>query len=349
MSFLRNCWYVAGHAEEASQKPFARTYLGEPVVIYRTDTRKLVAMDNRCPHRFAPLDKGTVVGDTIQCPYHGLRFDPTGRCVAVPVGGAPPPHTQRRIYPIVERHSLLWIWMGDIEKSDLSAIPNFEYLESPNFGWFSGYLYAKGNYQLLVDNLLDLTHAEFLHPALKSEGWAARNQQTITRQGDTISIYNCAENDHILPIMQQMNPSLPAVGKTIQHERWDAPGLIRLSVEFYAGDKQIIIPSGHFLTPETATTTHYLVRGGQSEQPGNADYTAGMREGVLNIFRAQDIPIVEAQQQFIGDDRDLMDLKPAIFKSDSGALRARRILATKIREERQPDNTLQGVTVSAAV
>ena len=347
MNYLRNCWYVAGHGEEAGPKPFARTYLGEPVVIYRTDAGRIVAMDNRCPHRFAPLDKGTVVGELIQCPYHGLRFDPSGKCVGLPAGGVAPSSTQRRTYSIVERHSLLWIWMGDGAAADPATIPDFSYLESPDYGWFSGYLYAKANYQLLVDNLLDLTHAEFLHPLLKSDGWAGRNEQTVTREGDTISIYNRADDDHILPIMQRMDASLPPIGTTIQHERWNAPGVIRLSVEFYSGDQQIIIPSGHFLTPESPTSTHYLVRGGQGVHPDNAGFTAGMREGVLNVFRSEDIPIVEAQQQFIGDDRDLMDLRPAMFKSDSGAVQARRLLAKRIQQEQESAGVPSGTLASA--
>lgn len=348
MNYLRNCWYVAGYAAEASQKPFARTYLEEPVVIYRTDVGRLVAMDSRCGHRFAPLDQGKVVGDAIQCPYHGLRFDPTGRCVALPDGGVPPPHTQRKTYPIVERHALLWMWMGDAAKADPASIPDFSYLEDPKYGWFSGYLHVKGHYQLMVDNLLDLSHSEFLHPLLASDGWTARNQQTITREGDALSIYNIAENDNILPLNKHLKPHMPTIGTTIQQERWDAPALVRLSVEFYAGGDELITPSGHFLTPETSTTTHYIVRGGQNIQPDNAEYTAGVRESVLNVFRTQDIPMIEAQQRVIGEGRDLMDLRPAILKGDRAGAQARHLLLNKIKEEQETASASRITAVSAA-
>jgi phenylpropionate dioxygenase-like ring-hydroxylating dioxygenase large terminal subunit len=332
MSYVRNCWYIAGFADEATQQPFARTFLETSVVIYRGESGEPVALDNNCPHRFAPMDQGKVFGNLIQCPYHGLRFNGQGNCVSMPIGGEPPPRARLRAYPIAERHQLLWIWMGAAQAADPALIPDYAYLEDPGFGWFNGYLHVKGNYQLLVDNLLDLTHAEFMHPLLTSDGWSGRNEQTVTQDGDTIFISNLAHDDNILPIMRQMRPDLEPIGTTRVDERWDLPSLIRLSVEYYAGGKQIITPSGHFLTPETASTTHYFVRGGQDVAPDNPAVTAGTREGVLHVFRTEDVPMIEAQQRYLKGD-DLLSREPAILRTDSGAIRARRLVAKKIRTE----------------
>ncbi|WP_330212004.1 aromatic ring-hydroxylating dioxygenase subunit alpha [Pseudomonas sp. Z18(2022)] len=337
MAYLRNCWYIAGHAEEATDKPFARTLLNEPVLIYRTSDGNVVAMDNRCPHRMAPLNQGKVIEDTIQCPYHGLRFDGTGACVSMPLGGVAPPRAKLKTYPIVDNHRLLWIWMGEADRADPTLIPNYSDRNDDSMGWFTGVLHCKANYQLMVDNLLDLTHAEFLHPFLSSDGWAGRNEQKVTQQGDQITIVNIAENDNILPIMAQLKPSLGTIGKTIQVERWDAPSLIRLQVDYYSGDDCILLPSAHMLTPETETSTHYFIRGGQPLDPANGELTQAMRDGVLSIFQNEDIPIIEAQQRLLGD-RDLMEHDPAILKTDLGPIRARRHLAKLIRQEQQsPD------------
>ena len=332
MTFVRSIWYVAGHAEEACETPFARTYLDEPVLIYRTSDGTVVAMDDRCPHRMAPLHLGKVVEDTIQCPYHGLRFDGTGTCVKLPIGGEAPPRARLKVYPIVERHRLLWIWMGDPERADADLIPDYSDRCDDRFTWFTGVLHCKANYQLLADNLLDLTHAEFLHPFLSSAGWGGRNIQTVTQDGNRITIANIAEEDNILPVMARFKPTLPPVGKTIQTEYWDAPSLVRLSVDYFAGGDSIFLPSAHMLTPETAKSTHYFVRGGQAVAPGNPEVTAAMAAGVLAVFQHEDIPIIEAQQRYLGD-AELMEHNPAILRSDRGAVLARRQITKLIRQE----------------
>lgn len=334
MPFLRNIWYVAGHSEELDTAPIGRIYLNEPVLIYRAESGAIIAMDDRCPHRLAPLSRGKVIGENIQCPYHGLQFDGTGHCVKMPMRGNVPPRATLRTYLVVDRHSLLWIWMGDQERANPDLIPDFSDRDDPSIGWFTGTLHAKANYQLMIDNLLDLTHAEFLHPFLSSEGWAERNVQTVTQAGDRITIHNVAEEDNILPINKQLKPHLGDIGKTVHHERWDLPSLVRLSVDYYSGEDEILIPSAHMLTPETEKTTHYFIRGGQTIDPTNVALTAGNREGVLAVFRNEDIPLIEAQQRNLGDD-DLMEHNPAVLTSDRGAILARRHLAKRIRQEQE--------------
>ena len=332
MTFLRNCWYVAGYPHEVSRKPIFRSFLDEPVLMYRKEDGELVAMDNRCAHRLAPLNAGQLIGDNIQCPYHGLQYDPAGACVKLPIGGLVPPRAKLRVYPIAERHGLLWIWMGDPVYADIREIADFSYLLDDAYGWFDGYLHAEANYQLLVDNLLDLTHTEFLHPLLKSEGYNARHEQQIEQSGDTITIHNIAVDDNILPLMAQLKPRMGKVGRSVQTITWNPPSLLHLSIEYYSGDDDFIIPSGHFLTPETKFSTHYFTRGGQAIDPGNADFTEGMKQGVLHIFGTEDIPMIEAQQKHLGD-ADLMIHDPAILRTDAGPTRARRWLAKRIRQE----------------
>jgi phenylpropionate dioxygenase-like ring-hydroxylating dioxygenase large terminal subunit len=334
MPYLRNIWYVAGHTEELDQGPIGRTYLDEPVVIYRTEGGQVVALDDRCPHRFASLHSGKVIGEAIQCPYHGLRFDGSGACVAAPSGDRPPPRARLRAYPVVDRHSLLWIWMGDAARADPALIPDYSDRDDPSTAWFTGVLHCRANYQLMVDNLLDLTHAEFLHPFLSSEGWSHRNKQTVKQEGDQITILNVAEQDNILPFARQLKPDMGTIGTTIHTERWDAPSLVRLSVDYYSGDEKLLTPSAHMLTPETERSTHYFIRGGQTIDPANFALTQGSREAVLAVFRTEDIPLIEAQQRNLGDG-ELMDHDPAVLVFDKGAIMVRRYLAKRIKQEQR--------------
>src|SRR4051812_26504091 len=123
-NFLRNAWYMAGWAGELGREPLARRLVGEAIVLYRKENGDPVALQDRCPHRFAPLSRGKLHQDTIECGYHGLRFDAAGQCVLNPHGNCHIPQGAKvRSYPLVEKNTLAWIWMGTPELADPSLIP----------------------------------------------------------------------------------------------------------------------------------------------------------------------------------------------------------------------------------
>src|SRR5690606_28290292 len=121
LPLLRNQWYVAAWDDEIlGDTLLERTILGQPLVIYRKSNGHPVAMNNKCPHRHAPLSMGRKEGDSLRCMYHGLRFDPTGACVEIPGQERIPPSTCVRTYPMVQKHRWIWIWMGDPALADES-------------------------------------------------------------------------------------------------------------------------------------------------------------------------------------------------------------------------------------
>ncbi|MBY0392830.1 MAG: aromatic ring-hydroxylating dioxygenase subunit alpha [Novosphingobium sp.] len=165
-TYLRHCWYVAGWASDLGDTPQQRVFLEEPVALFRDAEGKANAVSGRCPHRWAPLGQGKVVDGALTCPYHGLRFDGTGACVHNPHPGGQLPESRLGVYPLVERHALLWIWMGDADKADPALIPDFSWLADPKWEAVRGATVAEGHYELYSDNILDLSHANFVHPAL---------------------------------------------------------------------------------------------------------------------------------------------------------------------------------------
>lgn len=162
----RNQWYVAAWSHEVGRALLERWVLNEPVVLYRTESGSPVAVAGRCPHRHFPLGKGRLIGDTVQCGYHGFTFASDGRCVHIPSQSAIPSSCRIQAYPLVERWQWLWIWMGDPALADESLIPDHQkigledsdFLAVPCF-----YFDVSGRYQLLNDNLLDLSHLGYLH------------------------------------------------------------------------------------------------------------------------------------------------------------------------------------------
>ena len=105
--YLRNAWYVAAWSDDlADGQLLGRTILKEPIVLYRKSDGHVAALQDRCPHRFAPLHMGKIVkGDFVQCPYHGLEFNSSGACVLNPHGTKNiPPRARVRSYPVTEKH-----------------------------------------------------------------------------------------------------------------------------------------------------------------------------------------------------------------------------------------------------
>ena len=163
--FLRNYWYVAAMPQELENGALlGRWILDEPVLIYRTADGEVTAMRDICPHRSARLSAGERDGDTVRCLYHGLEFGPDGTCLRVPAQDGTPPNGLRvQSYPVAEKWRLIWIWMGAPERADENLIPDFHWNDDPDWFPVGDYMHLDCHYQLLADNLMDLSHEAYVH------------------------------------------------------------------------------------------------------------------------------------------------------------------------------------------
>ncbi len=344
MTFLRNAWYVAAWGGELSvEAPMRRVLLGEPVVLFRDGEGRPIALADRCPHRFAPLSRGRVRGGVIECPYHGLAFDASGRCIHNPHGDGHIPEAARvSAYPLLERYGAVWIWMGEQERAADAALPDFGYLDPAENETCTGYLLTRAHYQLSADNLLDLSHFQFLHPGTLGTPAITAGASGVRRgQREAVWARRSTRGEHL--------PEAVARPFGVPHGipvdrwldvRWNAPGLMSIEV----GATVANLPrefgltsfSGHFLTPETEASTHYFFGFGLSKKLGArasevAQYAVDM---LMGPFRDEDLPMLEAQQQALGG-RDFWSARPLMLPIDGGALRARRIMERRLEAERQ--------------
>ena len=335
MPYLRNCWYAATYANDVGDTPFARQLLGEFVVFFRTSDGVAHPLEDRCPHRFAPLSMGTVVEDQLQCPYHGLRFGTDGACAYNPHYAALPKAACVKSYPLLERHGLLWIWMGDAEADESKLPAEFAFLDDPKYRPVKGYLKVSGNYQLVVDNLLDLTHAPYLHPAFAIPGITLeerfrRTTTELVRTPERIVAKrwrnNCPPNGPTRTLFG-FNDELM---DSRSHMHWMPPSLIY----FDAGASRLgeseelglCLPAMHAITPETDRTSHYFFI--QSRNMLLDDEKADeILFGIIeNAFHNEDEPMIAAQQSRMGQETDIMALDPVLLKSDGAPVAARRKL-----------------------
>ena len=156
---------MAGWSHEIGETPLSRKLLGMNIVLYRKRDGRIAALRDRCPHRFAPLSKGKIVDDCVQCPYHGLVFDSSGQCVSAPLEERPPRALSVKSFPVAERDNIVWFWPGDLDAIDDALVPDFEIFRDPAWKHVFGLTHVQAHYELETDNLMDLTHLETVHPA----------------------------------------------------------------------------------------------------------------------------------------------------------------------------------------
>lgn len=185
---ILDCWYVAALGSEVSRDIISRRLLGTEVAMYRTLAGEPVAVRNRCPHRSFPLAKGKLDGDTLICGYHGMQFDPSGRCINLPSLPITPSNASVRSFPLFERGPLVWIWMGDSDKADEALIPDTNWLDDAKWKSVAGSYYIKCDYVAMHENLLDQTHFPFLHPGAIGTPEYARSKLDVRQEGAVVII-----------------------------------------------------------------------------------------------------------------------------------------------------------------
>ena len=340
MTYLRNTWYMAGWADELpSAGGIARTLLDEPVFLFRDAAGAAHALFDRCPHRFAPLSKGWIEGDRVVCAYHGLAFDGGGACVHNPHGPVVRALNVRS-YPLVEAHRALWIWMGDPALADPAAIPDLRFLSAaPDTAFNKGYVNGKGHYQLFVDNILDLSHTDYLHPNTLGGGSITRTRARVfEREGGVIAIHWHVFDDVPTPLFAQFLPAGTGHVDSWSEVDWHAPGVMKLvsgaTPTGTSREGAVNVDNVHILTPETQGTTHYFFASTRNFGTGDAALNERIRVTRATIFATEDEPMIAAQQDRIGA-ADFWSLRPALLRTDEGAVKVRRRMDALIAAEQE--------------
>ncbi|MFD2737991.1 Rieske 2Fe-2S domain-containing protein [Sulfitobacter aestuarii] len=165
MSFVRNAWYVAGWSREFGEALVPLTICAQNLVVFRASDGAITALEDRCPHRLLPLSHGKRIGDTIQCGYHGMTFGTDGKCVRVPGQSNLPASAYVDAYPVLERHGIVWIWMGEADKADPALAFDMPEFSDPDWHIHHGdQLHIRANYLNVAENLVDPAHVSFVHP-----------------------------------------------------------------------------------------------------------------------------------------------------------------------------------------
>lgn len=341
----KNAWYVAAFIEDVGRELVGRTILNTPVVLYRTENGDAVALDGRCPHRHFPLAKGCLKGDTVVCGYHGIAFGPDGQCVEVPSQTHAPRALRVPTYPLAEHGMWLWIWVGDREKADTALLPSLEDLGlvgeglSPHTMFFHE---VPCRYQLLNDNLFDLSHLAFLHGTSIGTLENASTPEELEKRPGFVSSVRHIRNAPKPPIMQKtgmyptdridrsmgMASHLPGMhcGLTLvsyPQDHPDAPGKFISRNRVY-----------HSITPSTPRTTYY-------------HFAVAVEDGTdVESMRASLAPVIDEDIFASVEIEKMIDLYDGLpppelmVKSDRNAVEGRRMLQAMMDAEAAEQETV---------
>lgn len=357
-TFLKNCWYVAALSTDVDAfNLFKRKIMNINVVIYRTQDGEPVALQDRCPHRFAPLSLGKRDGDELVCPYHALKFNSTGQCTHNPHGkGHIPTAAKVQTFPLVERYGFLWIWMGDADSADDELIPDYSELVSGHENSVGHtYMHVKCNFELLTDNVMDLSHIDHVHgEIITTRGKLSPLVPKVTETHNSIAARWEWEQQ---PAMMIFAPLLPSPSESAEHYFniiWTAPSHIQLTVaavqngEFGVDDlNQYDL---HTTTPETENTTHYFFATRRNHIEEDASFNVMKIQNMHRAFEDEDVPLLEAVQDEMVS-TDFFSLNPVLMSNDIAPVRVRKKLLELIEQENQHndvDDSAQNLTQNSA-
>jgi vanillate O-demethylase monooxygenase subunit len=335
--FPRNAWYAAAWDTELSHSLLARRIGDKPLVLYRRADGLPVALEDACWHRLLPLSKGRLQGDRLVCGYHGLVFEPSGRCVHMPSQRTINPSACVRGYPVVERHRFVWVWLGDPAHADPKSVPDLHWNDDPLWEGDGERIHALCNYKLVLDNLMDLTHETFVHGSSIGNDAVAEAPFDVTHGPDHATVTRWMLDIEPPPFWAGQ------LGRPGRVDRWQiirfqAPSTIAIDVGVAPvgsgapeGDRSEGV-NGFVLntvTPETDRTCHYFWAFTRNYRRADRRLTAELRRGVHDIFR-EDERILAAQQEAI-------DAHPSRafynLNIDTGAMWARRLVDEMIARD----------------
>jgi vanillate O-demethylase monooxygenase subunit len=338
MTFLKNVWYMVGWSEELGEAMLSRRIADRPTLFYRKLDGTVAAVLDRCPHRFAPLSLGERDGDNVICPYHGLTFEPSGQCVRNPFFDRIPGAAHIDAWACVEQDGIIWLWGGAADQADPAAIPDFGVVgDQPGRIVLRGYTHVRAPYEFCTDNLMDLSHIEFVHRGtFAGDGVIFAGEHSVIEDGETLHSNWWMPN---VPAPSACRPPY-AEGQLTDHwldMRWNAPASMRLQLGATlpgqpreAGYE--VGGQAHIVTPETATTCHYFTANARHFEIDNAEMDAFLTQLFDQAFNVEDKPIIEAAFANM-EAADFWAGKPLSLGVDQGGTRARRKLEKMLREE----------------
>lgn len=177
-------WFVVGLSSDLAPgdvKPIR--YFDRDLVLWRTEGGQAQVWDAHCPHLGAHMGYGgTVVGETLQCPFHHFRFDGTGRCVEVAACDRIPPTAKASPWPVAEHNGAIMAWFhpeGHAPSYDVRVLPDEGWTPNRSIRWM-----LRSHPQEIGENTVDTAHMMPVHETGQSRVlWGPTLEGAVMRIG----------------------------------------------------------------------------------------------------------------------------------------------------------------------
>lgn len=333
-----NCWWVAAFSHEVGRSLLPRWLLDMPVVLYRREDGTIAALEDRCPHRQAPLSIGRLQGDSVECGYHGFRFGANGRCTLVPSMDTAPSFAVLS-FPVREIGPLVWVYTGDLAVIDtVPPPPDMPWLTDERFNSVSGQMEISANYMLLKENVLDMTHLGYVHA--KSFGITdIKNPPEVHSDGVTVTYLQRFINDPLpagYALALGLQPGTPWIRET--HGAFLSPAVQMGAVDLRdpaAPDTSLKqVRFVHATTPVDQTHMRYFWVAARDH--ANDDATMAQLGKILEVGFAEDEAVLASIQALMNRRPRRGSTDERSVKADAAAIQARRIVASWMARETSP-------------
>lgn len=342
-NYPKNHWWVAALSSEVKTgELLERRILGKSIILYRTKSGQVVALQNRCAHRAAPLSLGRVEDDKVVCLYHGFAYGASGKCVHIPTQDNIPAGAAVRSYPVIENSPLVWVWTGDPLRAEESRPPEFPWMTDPNWLVVGGTMPLKANYMSLKENVLDLTHFGFVHAnTFQIKDWVNPPDVNVLEDGSV-----CFEQRFDATILSPMYVRLTGLdadrkvdrltrGRSLSPAIHEAVTLIKPCETSPNERTEYLGTFMHVTTPESDRATHYWWFAGTDYGLDVPEAAEWLTDFITAAF-VEDKYVLEAIQKAADADPDYASGQEVSVLADKAGLQARRQLFKALEKSNQP-------------
>jgi vanillate O-demethylase monooxygenase subunit len=332
--FVMNAWYVAAWSSEVSREPIRRTVCDLPIVLYRKENGEAAALTDRCAHRGYPLSAGRLVGDSIECGYHGFTFGCDGVCTRVPAQSSIPARAVVRAFPLLEKDGWIWVWTGDPASANPATVPDTHWMNDPQWATVTHSVPFACRADLIHDNLLDLTHESFIHKTTVGDDYIYEYGVTVEVEGSTVTV------DRLMPGVEAPPLYASTMGVTGLYDRFHATEFaIPSHHTLHSGitgrgrprEEGFLIKVLNAITPIDAHNSWYYYAFSRNFAIDDTAATEALREGLATVL-AEDAEALRLQE--IGMAGRPADEHDVLIAQDAGVAKARRITNQLLAAER---------------